>query len=68
MCGAVRLAPLDGATFVFRTALASGSSVGDAAGRALDYDTAFDPGTALRLLVQNDLVIDARVTIEESSS
>jgi hypothetical protein len=66
--GAVQLVALDGATFVFRTALASGSSIGDAAGRALDYDTAFDPGTALRLLVQTGLVIDAAFTTEDRSS
>jgi hypothetical protein len=66
--GAVQLAALDGATFAFRTALASGSSVGDAAGRALDYDTAFDPGTALRLLVQNGLVIHTAFTTEDHAS
>ncbi len=54
--GSVQLARLDGATFTFRTGLAAGRSVGDAAGSALDCDSAFDPGEALRLLVQAGLV------------
>jgi hypothetical protein len=54
--GTVHLARLDGATFTFRRKLAAGSSVGDAAGCALDLDPAFDPGEALRLLVHAGLV------------
>jgi hypothetical protein len=54
--GTVQLARLDGATFTFRRKLAAGSSVGDAAGCALDLDPAFDPGEALRLLVHAGLV------------
>jgi hypothetical protein len=66
--GAVQISPLDTATFAFRSALATGSSIGDAAGHALDCDTAFDPGEALRLLVQNGLAIAPSTTTEDSSS
>jgi hypothetical protein len=66
--GAVQFARLDGATFVFRTELAAGRTIGDAAGRAIDYDTAFDPGAALRLLVQQCLAIDTSTSTEDSSS
>ena len=54
--GTVHLARLDGATFKFRRELAAGRSVGDAAGCALDLDSTFDPGEALRLVVQTGLV------------
>jgi hypothetical protein len=54
--GTVHLARLDGATFTFRRELAVGSSVGDAAGCALELDSTFDPGEALRLLVHTGLV------------
>jgi len=62
--GTVQLARLDSASFTFRTELAAGRSVGDAAGSALDYDSAFDPGEALRLLVQAGFVtaISAQVS------
>ncbi len=54
--GTVCLARLDAATFTFRAELAQGRSVGDAADRALELDSTFDPGEALRLLVHADLV------------
>ena len=54
--GTVHLTRLDGATFAFRRALAAGSSVGDAAGSALELDSAFDPGAAIRVLVHAGLV------------
>jgi hypothetical protein len=38
---------LDRGTFVFRSALADGLSLGDAAERALDVESAFDAGGAL---------------------
>jgi hypothetical protein len=60
--GAMHLARLDGATFVFRRELASGIPIGEAASRALEYDSAFDPGEALRLLVQTGLARKTSVT------
>jgi len=54
--GTVHLARLDGATFTFRRELVSGSSVGAAADRALELDSTFDPGEALRLLAHTGLV------------
>ncbi len=54
--GTVHLTRLDGATFTFRRELAAGGSVGEAAGCALDLDSTFDPGEALRLLVHAGLV------------
>jgi hypothetical protein len=62
--GAVQLARLEGAAFVFRTELATGRTIGAAAGHALDYDATFDPGEALRLLVQNGLAINTSVAAE----
>ncbi|HEY7671572.1 MAG TPA: putative DNA-binding domain-containing protein [Gammaproteobacteria bacterium] len=54
--GAVHFARLDGATFMFRMELAAGSSIGTAADQALEYDSTFDPGAALRLLAHTGLV------------
>lgn len=71
VCGArgtVHLTQLDGATFVFRADLATGRSIGDAAGRALERDPTFDSGAALRLLVQADLVTATAVTPEAHTS
>jgi hypothetical protein len=59
--GTVHLARLDGATFTFRRELAAGSSVGDAAGSALELDSTFDPGAAVRLLVHAGLVTTTTV-------
>jgi hypothetical protein len=54
--GTVHLTRLNGATFAFRRELVAGSSVGDAAGSALELDSTFDPGEALRLLMHAGLV------------
>jgi hypothetical protein len=54
--GTVHLARLDGTTFTFRRELAAGRSVGDAASSALELDSRFDPGEALRLLANAGLV------------
>lgn len=54
--GAVHLAPLDGATFAFRMELATGSTIGAAADRALEYDATFDPGAAVRRLASIRLI------------
>ncbi|BCS32621.1 hypothetical protein TBR22_A18350 [Luteitalea sp. TBR-22] len=45
--GALQFQRLDRGSFVFRTALASGLTLGDAAARALTTDPRFDPGAAL---------------------
>jgi Putative DNA-binding domain len=54
--GEVRFARLDAATFIFRTALVDGLSLGDAAERALEQDERFDPAQALVALVAVCLV------------
>jgi hypothetical protein len=54
--GAVSVERLDGATYEFRRALASGSSIGESAARALERDASFDAGRALRALVEAGLV------------
>ncbi len=54
--GAFTLARLDAATFAFRTTLAAGRTVGEAADAALTVDQAFDPGGALRALADAELV------------
>ena len=66
--GTVHLTRLDGATFAFRMELATGRSIGDAAGRALEYDSTFDPGEALRLLVLTGLATETFVIVEERTS
>jgi hypothetical protein len=64
----VRLASLDGATFAFRMGLAAGSSIGTAADRALEYDSTFDPGAALRLLANVGLVVGTTSTPQANAS
>lgn len=59
--GAVSLTRLHAGTFVFRTSLAAGATVAAAAAAALDLDAAFDPGRALRELVDIGLVLSASV-------
>jgi hypothetical protein len=66
VCGArgkFRLMRLDAGTFAFRTALAAGRTVGEAADAALVSDAKFDPGVALRALVEAELV--SRSAIDE---
>jgi hypothetical protein len=65
--GNVRLTRLDGATFTFRKALADGRSLGDAASSALEIDSTFDPGHALRLAVDGGLVTAAGSFGQESA-
>jgi Putative DNA-binding domain len=54
--GSLRVTRLDHTTFVFRAELAAGSTIAAAAGVALELDAAFDPGEALRRLVQEGLI------------
>jgi Putative DNA-binding domain len=66
--GTVHLARLDGATFAFRDAAATGRAIGDAASRALEFDSTFDPGEALRLLVQSGLVTESFIVAQDAAS
>ena len=66
--GAFQLTRLDAATFAFRTALAAGRTLGDAAETALAIDATFDPGNALRALVDARLVIDTSIGPREAAS
>jgi hypothetical protein len=54
--GSVSVERLDGATYEFRRALASNSSIGESAARALERDASFDAGRALRVLAEAGLV------------
>lgn len=56
--GAVSLARLEVASFVFRRKLAAGGSIGAAADGALKYDASFDPGEALQLLAHAGLIAE----------
>jgi hypothetical protein len=53
--GALRIERIDAATFVFRSALSGGASIGEAASAALDRDATFDAGNALRAIVDAGL-------------
>lgn len=64
--GTFRFARLDAATFAFRTTLAAGRTVGEAADAALDLDPGFDPGGALRALVDAGLVAASSAGTRES--
>jgi hypothetical protein len=55
--GAISMDRLDGAGFAFRNALAAGGTINDAATAALDADPGFDPGQALRKLIDQALVV-----------
>jgi hypothetical protein len=55
--GNFRIERLAEAEFLFRSAIASGATIGAAAERALDSDATFDPGQALLRLVSAGLVI-----------
>jgi hypothetical protein len=55
--GSLWIERLDPATFCFRSALRHDRSIGDAAGEALECDDRFDPGGALRELVQAGLAV-----------
>ena len=54
--GTFSLVRLDAATFAFRAALATGRTVGEAADTALILEEGFDPGDALRAVVDAELV------------
>jgi len=60
--GELHMNRLTQADFVFRAALATGRTLGDAAVSALDVDSAFDPGRALLAVLDEGLVatIEAR--------
>jgi hypothetical protein len=64
--GTFRLVRLDAATFAFRTTLAAGRTVGDAADAALVLDQGFDPGGALRALADAELVMAGATATQES--
>lgn len=64
--GTFRLVRLDAATFAFRTTLAAGRTVGEAADAALILDQAFDPGGALRALVDAELLTACATGTQES--
>jgi hypothetical protein len=64
--GALTLERLDAATFAFRTTLAAGRTVGEAADAALILDQAFDPGGALRTLADAGLVTTGVTGTQES--
>lgn len=53
--------------FIFRRSLWQGSSIGDAAERALDTNARFDPGRALPSVLNAGLVTALRQTNEEQS-
>jgi hypothetical protein len=55
--GELRMTRLARADFVFRVELSAGQSIGDAAFRALEIDSAFDPGQALLDLLDERLVV-----------
>ena len=54
--GALRFTRLSAGFFAFRTALACGGTLGDAAARALALDDAFDPGAALVALLNEGVM------------
>jgi hypothetical protein len=64
--GTFRLVRLDAATFAFRTTLAAGRTVAEAADSALILDASFDPGGALRALVDAELVTASATATQES--
>jgi hypothetical protein len=54
--GEFQINRLDASEFLFRKAILEGRSIGDAAARVLDLDTAFDPGNALMTLIAAGMV------------
>jgi hypothetical protein len=64
--GTFKLARLDAGTFAFRTTVAAGRTVGDAADAALTLDQEFDPGAALRALIDAELVTASATGTQES--
>lgn len=66
--GTVSVTRVEGVTFTFRRELAGGRSLGDAVGSALELDSTFDAGDALRVLVHAGLVTAAAVLGQENAS
>ena len=64
--GTFRLVRLDAATFAFRTTLAAGRTVGEAADVALIRDGGFNPGDALRAVIDGELVTASATATQES--
>jgi hypothetical protein len=64
--GSFRLTRLDEPTFAFRTALAKGRTIGEAADSALAVDPTFDAGTGLHALVDERLVTGCSTGDEEA--
>jgi len=64
--GTLKFVRLDAGTFAFRTTLAAGRTVGEAAGAALTLEQGFDPGSALRALVDAELVTAGATGTQES--
>ncbi|MEZ5889842.1 MAG: DNA-binding domain-containing protein [Xanthobacteraceae bacterium] len=58
--GAIRFNRLERGEFLFRQAVASGTSLGSAAERALEADESFDIGAALQRFVMDGLVTEIR--------
>ena len=54
--GSFRFSRLSAGDFAFRTALAAGLTLGDAASRALELDPAFNPGAAFLTLLDEQLM------------
>lgn len=54
--GSFRFSRLRAGEYAFRVSLAEGHTLGDAAGRALAIDPAFDPGVALLSLLNEQLI------------
>jgi hypothetical protein len=54
--GEFRIGRLDAGTFAFRNAISRRECIGDAAERAFQADTTFDPGRSLAMLVDEHLV------------
>jgi Putative DNA-binding domain len=66
--GALSLTRLDAGAFTFRGALAAGDTIGAAATASLGVDPTFDPGYALRRLVDAGLVVGASTGSPETAT
>jgi hypothetical protein len=66
--GEFRFSRLTAPVSMFRSAIADGRSLGDAAGLALSVDPAFDPGAALVALVDDGLVTSINLPRTGASS
>lgn len=62
--GTLRFARLDAGTLAFRTAIASGTPLAEAADGALALDDAFEPAPALMALITEGLITDISVEQE----